>query len=273
MSSITVSVVTIVRNDCQNIERTMRSVLNQMYSDREYIIKDGQSNDGTQEIIEKIRKEYPDQKIKFISCKDSGIYDAMNQAVSHCEGEWISFINSGDSFYDENVLSNVFERNHEKYQSIGLICGDAIVRDESGDAVWKADLDLIERKMPFCHQSCFIRRCYAVQFPFDTSLRIAADYNQMLDLYVNHISFEKIEQTIAVFELDGVSSTRFTARFKERNSVIKRHGIRNKNGLLLLLEYMMEMGKTVLIRIVPEKQLEKLKKWYKVNIRHYEIKQ
>lgn len=270
METITVSVVTIVRNDCKNIEKTIRSVLEQTYTEFEYVIKDGLSTDGTKEIIKNICKQYPERKITIISCKDVGIYDAMNQAMDSCKGEWISFINSGDSFFDENVLVKVFDEK-EKYANAGVVYGDAIVRDESGDAVWKADFDLIEKKMPFCHQSCFVKKQYAIQYKFDTMLRIAADYNQMLDLYVNRVPFESVDMIIAIFELDGVSSTKFIDRLRERNMVIEKHGICNKNKMLQMIEFIMETIKTILIRIVPYRMMIHLKKWYKVNVKHYEI--
>lgn len=266
-----VSVITIVRNDSLNIEKTMHSILAQTYKNYEYIIKDGLSTDGTQEIIERVREKNPKSAIKFVSCKDSGIYDAMNQAVSYCTGEWICFINSGDAFADENVLFEIF-KNDRNFQGAGVLYGDAIVRDETGDAIWKADLSKIEKKMPFCHQSCFVKRCYATQYPFDTGLRIASDYNQILDLYVNEVIFEKLDRVIAIFELDGVSSTKFIDRFKERNLVIANHGFCNKGKISLMFEYIMEGIKTILVKIMPRKVLNSLKQWYKVNIRHYEIR-
>lgn len=270
MENIKVSVVTVVRNDCANIEKTMRSVLEQTYKNVQYIIKDGLSKDGTQTIVKSVREQYPNRSVELISCEDTGIYDAMNQAVSYCEGEWVVFINSGDSLATMDILFDIFGQNKE-YKNDGVLYGDAVVRDESGDALWKANLDKIKEKMPFCHQSCFVRKSYLLKYPFDCNFKIAADYNQMLDLYNNNVSFRKINSTVAIFELDGVSSTKFISRFKERNLTISNHGIRNKGKILLLLEYLMECVKTVSVKVIPDKILVALKKWYKVNIRHYEV--
>src|ERR1700761_7114863 len=90
------SVITIVYNNVNDIERTMLSVLNQTYGHIEYIVIDGKSNDGTLEII----KRYENRIAKLISEKDEGIYDAMNKGIAAATGDYVIFMNSGDEFYD-----------------------------------------------------------------------------------------------------------------------------------------------------------------------------
>lgn len=99
-----ISIITVVYNDQNNILRTINSVVNQTYRDREYIIIDGGSNDETNNIIKNNISEID----LYISEKDNGIYDAMNKAIDIAKGEWIIFMNSGDVFVDEYVLQNVF---------------------------------------------------------------------------------------------------------------------------------------------------------------------
>jgi glycosyltransferase len=91
-----ISVVTIVRNDCTHIEETLNSVLGQSGEgfELEYVVIDGASDDGTAEIIGK----YADKLAFFVSEKDSGIYNAMNKGISHCTGDVIGMINSGDRY-------------------------------------------------------------------------------------------------------------------------------------------------------------------------------
>src|ERR1700753_3551193 len=97
------SVITVVYNDVKGIERTMLSVLNQTYPNIEYILIDGLSTDGTLDII----KKYQD-RIKLISEKDAGIYDAMNKGLAIATGDYVLFMNSGDELYSRETVANVF---------------------------------------------------------------------------------------------------------------------------------------------------------------------
>ena len=98
-----VSVITVSFNAVSCIERTIKSVISQRYNDFEYIIVDGQSNDGTIEIIQK----YHAYISKWISEPDRGIYNAMNKAVRICSGEYCIFMNAGDMFVNPLVLKQV----------------------------------------------------------------------------------------------------------------------------------------------------------------------
>ena len=99
------SVITVVFNNVKDIERTMLSVLNQTYTNIEYIIIDGGSNDGTLELIDK----YKDRITKIISEKDNGIYDAMNKGLTLATGEYVLFMNSGDEIYARDTVEKVFD--------------------------------------------------------------------------------------------------------------------------------------------------------------------
>ena len=104
------SIITVVKNDEKNIEKTIKSIVFQKKKDYEYIIIDGKSNDGT---ITKIRK-YKKKIDKIISKKDKGIYDAMNKGLKLSKGEIIVFCNSGDFFYKNslNKVISLFEANN-----------------------------------------------------------------------------------------------------------------------------------------------------------------
>ena len=95
-----ITVITVVLNDEVHIQKTIESVLNQTWSDLEYIIIDGGSTDHTLSIIEKFRS-----KIHYlVSESDSGIYDAMNKGIRHAHGEFTHFMNSGDTFENSMVI-------------------------------------------------------------------------------------------------------------------------------------------------------------------------
>ena len=95
------TIITVVYNCADSIEQTIQSVLSQTCPSMEYIIVDGGSTDGTLEIIER----YKTSVTKFISKPDKGIYDAMNRGISMAEGQWVNFMNSGDTFTDPSVLA------------------------------------------------------------------------------------------------------------------------------------------------------------------------
>lgn len=99
-----ISVITVSYNAVTSIEKTMLSVLNQIYDRVEYIIIDGGSVDGTLEVIQK----YVDRLGYWVSEPDKGIYDAMNKGILNASGDWIIFMNCGDIFVDDNVLYSLF---------------------------------------------------------------------------------------------------------------------------------------------------------------------
>ena len=128
MHKPTLSIITIVYNNVRDIERTMLSVLNQTYSNIEYILVDGASADGTLEIIQR----YQDRLSKVISEKDAGIYDAMNKGLALASGDYVLFMNSGDELFASDTVEKVFatapnadiyygetEMYNEAWQSIG----------------------------------------------------------------------------------------------------------------------------------------------------------
>ena len=100
---VTVVTVTFNAEDC--IEDTILSVINQSYKNIEYIVVDGLSTDGTLDVV----RRYADRIDTWMSEKDLGIYDAMNKAIDIASGDWIVFMNAGDSFYNNDVIKDVFE--------------------------------------------------------------------------------------------------------------------------------------------------------------------
>lgn len=98
-----VTIITVVYNDASAISQTIESVLRQDYEFIQYIVMDGGSNDGTQGVIEKLHSEID----LYVSEPDRGIYDAMNKGMSHASGDLILFMNSGDIFASDNIISDM----------------------------------------------------------------------------------------------------------------------------------------------------------------------
>ena len=107
------SIITVTYNSVNSIEKSIRSVLAQSYPDREYIIIDGGSKDGTVDII----RHYSDRINYWVSEPDKGIYDAMNKGIKIATGDYLIFMNADDVFADTEVLQKV----------AGLIKADADV--------------------------------------------------------------------------------------------------------------------------------------------------
>ena len=106
---MTLSIITINYNNCDGLKRTIDSVVSQTFTDYEWIVIDGGSNDGSFELIEKYQKHFT----YWVSEPDSGIYQAMNKGIAHANGDWYIFLNSGDWLFNNEVLSMVFSSNHD----------------------------------------------------------------------------------------------------------------------------------------------------------------
>ena len=127
MSNIKISIVTVSYNAVETIERTINSVINQNYTNYEYIVIDGLSNDGTLDVL----KKHESKITKLISEKDSGIYDAMNKGISMSRGEVICFLNSDDYFKDVNLLRDIaYEFSID--ENISIIYGDYLRKNSGG---------------------------------------------------------------------------------------------------------------------------------------------
>ncbi len=173
-----VTIITICYNNAHFIERTIQSVLSQDFKDFEYIIIDGGSTDGTKEIIQK----YADMINFWCSEPDKGIYDAMNKGIIHANGEWINFMNSGDYFSSNTILSEV--GLPEISDKAKVVYGDVQMVYSDRSILRRAyPLRTMNYRMPFCHQATFVRREILKQYMFDLRYRIGADYKLFYSIY------------------------------------------------------------------------------------------
>ncbi len=157
MQGCKLSVITVCYNAEKTIENTILSILNQTYHNYEYIVVDGKSTDGTNQIIKRYLSAFHKRKInvKYISESDNGIYDAMNKGIEMAEGEWIAFMNADDSYYDKEVLSKVFE---EPYDGYDVLYGSTnYITEEEEKIDSPLPLDVLSGQMAFAHQSAFVR--------------------------------------------------------------------------------------------------------------------
>ena len=199
-----ISVVTVVRNDETNIEKTIESVLNQNYPSVEYIIIDGGSDDGTVDVVNK----YANRLAYRVGEPDNGIYDAMNKGVEKAGGEWIHFLNSGDIYCDRDVLHNIFDSvscdNDSTYED--LIYGDIVLKYPFGMVRMDCSPSGNDHSL-VRHPCCFIRTSVMKKYKYDTRYKISADTCFFSTCKNNDHRFKYIPLCITVFDsFSGLSS-------------------------------------------------------------------
>jgi glycosyltransferase involved in cell wall biosynthesis len=193
----------------------MQSVLSQNYPDVEYIVIDGDSADGTVDII----KKYQNRITHFVSEKDRGIYDAMNKGIALATGDIIGILNSDDRYADDNVLSVV----------MAAFAGDAPVDAGYGNIAyfqketsskifryWKAGAfsrtKMRNGWMP-PHPAFFVRRAWYEQHGnFRLDFGTAADYELLLRFMLAGIRMKYIDQTFVYMQAGGASGKNFATR-------------------------------------------------------------
>ncbi|MCR5077584.1 MAG: glycosyltransferase [Prevotella sp.] len=190
-----VTVITVCYNAASLLRRTIRSVADQQYDKIEYIIVDGGSTDETKEII----RHNAACITRWTSEPDHGIYDAMNKGVAMSTGDWVIFLNAGDTFADKDVLQKVFAEHKQADVIYGDVRRNGIVKP--------AEPPHNGHRMYFCHQSCLTRTECLRNFPYDTSHKMSADFKLYKTLWKNHCRFLQVHFAIADFDTTGVSST------------------------------------------------------------------
>jgi glycosyltransferase involved in cell wall biosynthesis len=210
-----ISVITVVFNGEQYIEETILNVLSQTYTNVEYLIIDGGSSDGTLNIIKKHQ-----QKIKLISEPDHGIYDAMNKGVSLSSGDWIIFINAGDSFYEQETLEKLNSFIQSNYAT-DLIFGDVNMVLSNG----KSQKRILHNKILFlvrnmiCHQCIlYSKNIFNDIGLFDTKYKLSSDFEHFIRARSFPKKILKINEVIANYSLDGISAQKQSIKkiWKER---------------------------------------------------------
>jgi glycosyltransferase involved in cell wall biosynthesis len=213
------SIITVVYNGVRDIERTMLSVLNQTYPNIEYLVIDGQSSDGTLEII----KKYSD-RIKLVSEKDEGIYDAMNKGLNMATGDYVLFMNAGDEIYATDTVTKVFataedadiyygetEMINDKHESLGQR------RHKVPDKfTWKS----FKYGMSVSHQAIYIRRCLTERY--STRYHLSADIDWIIRAAKKAKKIVKVDGYVAKYLIGGMSKQ------KHRQSLVERYAIMNR---------------------------------------------
>ncbi|MEP7263543.1 MAG: glycosyltransferase [Bacteroidota bacterium] len=198
------SIITINLNNREDLERTIQSVVTQNFNDFEYIIIDGGSDDGSIDVI----TQYPQQYIKWISEKDTGIYHAMNKGIHLATGEYCLFLNSGDSFYANDILENIFATHPVE----DILYGDLLFEFNNNKTEIQNRPDNLTLYFLFhdniWHPATFIKKnLFHKNGFYDERFRIAGDYEFFFrNIVIKKASTRHINFTVSRYNTSGISS-------------------------------------------------------------------
>lgn len=235
-----ISIITVIYNAEEVLEKTLLSVFKQTYKNIEVIVIDGGSTDETLHIINK----YNDSIDIFLSERDDGIYDAMNKGMDLATGDFITFLNADDEYYSETTVEELFSDIDEKTD---VVYGDHI-SILNGKESYRTAKDFTEVGLLtnltsiFCHQAFFIRKPITPRYNTDYSLKGELDWYFNI-LKRGDIVYKRKKIPVVYYERGGVGEQRYMLNLREMINVIKSQS--GLYGLVLsskqLLKYLVKV--------------------------------
>jgi glycosyltransferase involved in cell wall biosynthesis len=216
------SIITVTYNASQWIEQTIQSILSQSRLHIEYILIDGASTDGTQEIIRK----YESRIAKWISEPDKGLYDAMNKGLQLATGDYVWFINAGDTIYDSTTVEQIVAQLSTTQLRPAIIYGETEITDATGHSrgmrrlkapeilTWKS----FKMGMLVCHQSFIVQREIAVGY--DLKYQYTADYDWCIRCMKRADAIFNTHRILSCFMEAGLSAANRKDSLKERYRIM-----------------------------------------------------
>lgn len=200
----TFSIITINYNNKNGLEKTIKSVVEQTCKDYEYIIIDGGSTDGSKELIEENQQHFN----YWVSEPDKGIYNAMNKGIKVATGDYCIFLNAGDTFYNQYVVSNFFET----HPTADIITGIEIGYLKGKKCITKYPpvqintLFFVRDTSFLAHQSTFIKRELLIKQPYNEDYKLMGDTIFFFEQFRNGSSYQSLDFEVANFDMDGAST-------------------------------------------------------------------
>jgi glycosyltransferase involved in cell wall biosynthesis len=212
-----ISIVIVSLNTKFFFLKTIKSIISQSYKNKEIIVVDGNSADGTIEIINKIKKNFS----KVIIEKDKGIYDAMNKGSHLAQGEWTMFLNSGDTFHNNQVLTKIFKKS---LMNKDIIYGDTVVKYKNIKyLVPSSTFCKTTSIMPFCHQSAIVRTDIIKRNKFSLKYKFSSDFDFFLSCFVRKKIFYNLNLTIATVLAQGLSDNSRQKVYSENIKILSKY--------------------------------------------------
>ena len=219
------SIITVTYNAADTIEDTIQSVISQTYHHVEYIIIDGASKDNTLNIVDRYREHIT----CLVSEPDRGLYDAMNKGMQLATGDYLCFLNAGDSFHEDDTLQLMVHslRNTEKLPDV--LYGETELVDSEGHFVRMRRLSAPEtlnwksfrQGMLVCHQAFFARR--ELTEPYDLHYRFSADFDWCIRIMKKANALHNTHLTLIDYLEEGMTTQNHQASLRERFYIMTRH--------------------------------------------------
>jgi glycosyltransferase involved in cell wall biosynthesis len=218
------SVITVTYNAEHTLERTLKSVRKQTYPAIEHIIVDGNSNDGTVALIHR----YENERLKWISEPDKGLYDAMNKGIKMATGDYLCFLNAGDTFYDTDTVQKIFASSDEGH-SPDILYGETAIVDDNGrflhmrrlqapkNLTWKS----FKHGMVVCHQAFIVKR--ELVEPYDLSYRFSADFDWCIRMMKKAKNIYNTDLILVNYLNTGMTTANRKASLRERYRIMEKH--------------------------------------------------
>jgi glycosyltransferase involved in cell wall biosynthesis len=217
------SIITINYNDKTGLTKTIESVISQKWQDFEFIVIDGDSNDGSKTVIE----SYKDAFTHAVSEPDSGIYNAMNKGIALAKGDYLLFLNSGDILFDENTLQKCQQYlNSDK----GIYYGDILYQDidRQRERIFPNELTfLFFLEHSLSHQAAFIKRALFDEiFLYNEDFKIVSDWEFFVYAICKHnVSYQRIPFFMTIYDTTGISSMEdnHPLMYRERKQSLEKY--------------------------------------------------
>jgi len=218
------SVITVTYNAEHTLERTLKSVRKQTYPAIEHIIVDGNSNDGTVALIHR----YENERLKWISEPDKGLYDAMNKGIKMATGDYLCFLNAGDTFYDTDTVQKTFASSDEGH-SPDILYGETAIVDDNGrflhmrrlQAPKKLTWKSFKHGMVVCHQAFIVKR--ELVEPYDLSYRFSADFDWCIRMMKKAKNIYNTDLILVNYLNTGMTTANRKASLRERYRIMEKH--------------------------------------------------
>lgn len=219
------SVITVCYNAQATLEDTIQSVIAQTYHHVEYIIVDGASKDRTLSIINR----YRDRITTVVSEPDKGLYDAMNKGLRLATGDYVCFLNAGDSFHEDDTLQQMVHTLRELTELPDVLYGETALVDAEGHFVRMRRLQAPEhltwhsfrQGMLVCHQAFFAKRTLAE--PYDLCYRFSADFDWCIRIMKKSKVLHNTHLTLIDYLEEGMTTRNHKASLHERFRIMAKH--------------------------------------------------
>lgn len=218
------SVITVTYNAEKTLERTLKSVSGQTYPYVEHIVVDGKSEDHTVSLIQK----YGNSALKWVSESDKGLYDAMNKAVTMTTGDYLCFLNAGDTFYTDDTVERMMN-SFEAASPPDIIYGETAIVDDSGKFLFMRRLSVPEtlswksfkQGMVVCHQAFIVKK--TIFEPYSLDYRFSADVDWCIRMMKKSRRIHNTHLTLINYLNEGVTTANRKASLKERYRIMVKH--------------------------------------------------